>query len=155
MESRAVLERLYNYLQHHHRVVQNWIKLMVPAAILGASLGVIVTTFVSIRYTELPLIFYVFFPYTAFNLMFAIFWVCYDVVHIIVRASEDVMGTLLSQDAKYLRHMPRAGRLEVLKRARAMRVLEFPIGEFTDFSLTLPVNIWDEILNQVFFLLSL
>ena len=151
--SRAVVERLYNNVQFHHRIVQIWLRFMLPPTIFGACLGVIFTTFVTIRYTELPTFFYIFYPNTAFNLMFLIFWLCYDVV-LLIRASEDVLAKLLSHEAEYLRPLPRAGRIQVLKRARAMRVLEIPIGDFADFSLSLPVTLWDEILNQVFFLLS-
>ena len=153
MERRAVVERLYNYVQCHTRIAQNWMKFMLPPTISSVSTAVIVATFVSIRYTELPLFLYIFYPNTAFNLMFIIFWMCYDAV-LLVRASEEIMGKLLSHDAEYLRPLPRAVRMEVLKRARAMKVLEFPLGDFADFSLNLPITIWDEILNQVFFLLS-
>ena len=154
MESRALVERMYTYVLHHNRVVQTWMKFMLPPTLSGVSLAVIITTFVSIRYTELPLIFYIFYPNTAFNLMLIIFWMCYDTV-LVVRASEDVMGQLLSHDVEYLRHMPRAQRNQVLKRAKGMKFLEFPIGDFSEFSLNLPVNVWDEILNQVVFLLTL
>ena len=153
MESRAVVERLYNYCQLHNRVVHNWLKFMLPPTISGVSTAVIVTTFVSIRYTELPLIFYVFYPNSAFNLMFILFWMCYDMVRLI-RASEYIIGQLLSHDAEYLKSMPRAVRIQVLKTARAMKPLEFPLGDFAEFSLNLPVTIWEEILNQVLFLLS-
>ena len=154
MESRVLVERLYSYLLHHNRVVQTWMKFMLPPTLSAVSVAVIVSTFVSIRYTDLPLLLYIIFPYTAFTLMLVIFWMCYDTV-LVVRASEDVMGRLLSHNAIYLRPLSRAERIKVLKRAKAMKVLEFPIGEFSEFSLTLPVNIWDEIINQVVFLLSL
>ena len=153
MESRAMVERLYNYVQCHHRVAHTWMKFMSPPTLAASSTTVIITTFVSIRYTELPLIFYIFFPNTAFNNMLIIFWVCYDVV-LLIRASEDIMGQLLSHHADYLKPMPRAMRVRILKRARAMKVLEFPLGDFGEFSLNLPVAIWEEILNQVLFLLS-
>ena len=154
MESRALVERMYYRVLHHNRVVQTWMKFMLSPTLSGVSLAVIITTFVSIRYTELPLIFYIFYHNTAFNLMLIIFWMCYDTV-LVVRASEDVMGQLLAHDVAYLRHMPRAQRIQALKRAKGMKVLEFPIGDFSEFSLNLPVNVWDEILNQVVFLLTL
>ena len=116
-------------------------------------LTMIVTTFVSIRYTELPIYYYVVFPNTAFTLMLIIFWLSYDGV-LFTRASEDILSTLLSYEAPYVRQMPRAVRVQVMKRARAMRVIEFPIGEFADFSINLPITIWEEVLNQVLFLLS-
>ena len=153
MESRAVAERLYNYIQLQNRVVHNWMKFMLPPQLAAGSTFIIVATFISIRYTELPLIVYAAYPSTAFNIMVIIFWLCYDTV-LLVRASEDIMSQLISHDAEYLKQMPRAMRIQALKRARAMKALEFPVGEFAEFSLDLPVTLWDEILNQVLFLLS-
>ena len=148
-----LVERLYSYLLHHNRVAQTWLMFMFPPTLSSVSLAIIMPTFVSIRYTELPVMFYVIFPYTAFTLILVIFWFCYDTV-LVIRASEGLMGQLLYHQAVYLRPLSTAERIKVLKRAKAMKVLEFPIGDFAEFSLTLPVSIWDEIVNQVLFLLS-
>ena len=91
---------------------------------------------------------------TTIILLAIMFWQIYD-VFLLTRDSEDIMRHLLSYDAPYLRPMPKALRTQVLKRAKAMRVLEFPVGEFADFNMNLPIAMWDEILNQVLFLLSL
>ena len=40
------------------------------------------------------------------------------------------------------------------KRGKATRPLNYRIGEFMEFSLDVPMGIWDEILNQLVFLLS-
>ena len=155
LESRALVQRLYNNLLHHNRVIQNWAKLMCPLAISSVSLGVIVAAFISIHYMDqLPLYIYVFFPYVAFTLMLVIFWLCYDAVRLL-RASQSVLSSLLAQDVQYMCGLSRAERLQLLKRARAIKELECPIGVFTEFSLSLPVNVWHEIINQVVFLLSL
>ena len=126
---------------------------MLPPTIFGVSEGVIVTTFVTIRYTELPLILYMIYPSIALDRMFVIFWMCYEAV-LLVRASEEIVGQLASHDAKFLRPLPRALRMEVLKVAKAMKPIEIPLGHFAKFSISLPIAIWDEILNQVLFLLS-
>ena len=153
MEGRAVVERLYNCLQCHFRVYRIWVKFHFPPHVLSISVAVIITTFVSIRYTDLPLILYIFYPNTAFNLMLIIFWLCYDTVRV-VRASEEIIDRLQSQSADYLRPLPRAMRMHVLKRARAMKEIEYPVGEFSELTLNLPIAMWEEILNQVLFLLS-
>ena len=153
MESRAKLERLYICSELYNRTCGVWVKFMMPPTIFSVSLAIIVTTFVSLRYTELPFIFYIFFPNTAFTLLLIIFWLSYDEV-LITRDSEDILGQLWSYEAPYLRSMPKSRRAKIMKRAKAMRVLEFPIGEFADFSLSFPITVWDEILNQVLFLLT-
>ena len=66
------MERLHNYVLHQNRVVPVW----VPPAISPVSLAIILSTFVSIRYTEPPLIFYIVFPHNAFRLMLVDFWLC-------------------------------------------------------------------------------
>ena len=82
-----------------------------------------------------------------------IFWISYDLV-LLTRASEDILGELLSPDAEYLRPLSRETRIQLLKRAKAMNVIEFPVGEFAEFSLILPVSILEEIMSQVLFLLT-
>lgn len=154
MDVRAKMEHLYICHELYNRVCYVWVKFMLPPTIFGVSLTIIVTTFISIRYTELPFMYYIFFANTAFTLMLIIFWLSYDLV-LITRDSEDIMSQLLSYEAQHLRHMSKRERTEAMKRAKAMRVIEFPIGEFADFAISVPVAIWEEILNQVLFLLEL
>ena len=153
MEGRAVVERLYICLVHHFRVYSVWFKFQGPPTILSVSVAVIITAFVSIRYTDLPLILYIFYPNTAFNLMLIVFWLFYDTVRI-VRASDEIIGRLQSENAGYLRPLPRAMRIQVLKRAKVMKEIEFPLGNYSEVTLNLPIAMWEEILNQVLFLLS-
>ena len=153
MEGRAVVERLYIFLQYQFRVYTTWLKFQLPPTILSVSVAVIITAFVSIRYTDLPLILYIFYPNTAFNLMLIVFWLCYDCVRV-TRASEEIIGRLQSENAGYFRPFPRAERIQVLKRAKIMKEFEFPLGTYSEVTLNLPIAMWEEILNQVLFLLS-
>ena len=153
MGVRAKVERLYICYELFNKISYNWLKFMLPPTIFSVSLTVIVTTFVSIRYTELPFMYYIFFANTALTLMLIIFWLCYDAL-LITRDSEEVMSQLLSFEVPYLRSTPKAGRIRIMKRAKAMRIVEYPVGEFADFSISLPIVLWEEILNQLLFLLS-
>ena len=94
------------------------------------------------------------FPNTAFAFTFILFWACYELV-LAIRDSEEILGQLRSMEAPYLRAMPIAVRVKALKRAKAMKPVEFPLGNFADFSVTVPVTVWEEIVNQVVFLLTL
>ena len=101
MDRRAKVERLYFCLELYTRISCVWIKFMLPPTIFSMSLTIIVTTFVSIRYTDLPFMFYIFFPNTAFTLLLIIFWASIDIV-LITRDSEAILGELLSYEASYL-----------------------------------------------------
>ena len=150
MESRAVLERFYNNVQIRNQTVQTWIRFMLPPTICAATATAIISTFVSVQYTELPLILYIFFPFIAFTIMTVIFWLSYD-ANCGVRVTEEILGKLLSQHTEHLSPFPPAVRIQVMKRDRAMKALEFPVGDFAEFWLSLSAAIWDEILNQVMF----
>ena len=153
LEVRAKVERVYICFELYNRVCYVWEKFMFPPTIFSVSLTIIVTGFVSIRYTGLPFMYYIFFPNTAFTLMLIIFWLSYDGV-LLTRDFEDILGQLWSYEAPYLQSMPKIERTKVMKRAKAMRVVEVPIGEFADFTIMLPITIWEEVLNQILFLLS-
>ena len=135
--SRALAQRIYNYLQHHNRVIQNWARLKYPLVISSVSLAVIVVAFISIRYMDQPPLYnYVFFLDVAFSLMLVIVWLCYDAVRLL-RASQSVLSSLLARNAEYMRGLSRAEKLQVLKMAIAMKELQCPMGEFTAFLNTL------------------
>ena len=85
--------------------------------------------------------------------MLLIFWHSYDMLQV-VQASEDVLGELSQHQATYFNGMARAQRLELMKRSKAMRPLEFYVAD-SQFSMALPINTWDEIINQILFCLSL
>ena len=128
---------------------------MFVPALIGMTVCIIYTLYLTIRYTELPLLLYVLCPTTGITILFLIFWVSYDVV-LVKRTAEGIISRLASQDgAPYLRRMSRQERIAVVKRATSMKPLEFPIGDFADFSLNLPVLVLEEVLNQVLFLVSL
>ena len=153
MGRRARTERLYICWELYNRICCVWVKFMLPPTLFSVSLTIIVTAFISIRYTELPFMYYIFFANTAFTLLLIIFWISYDEV-LITRDSEDVLGQLWSYEVPYLRSMPKRERTKIMKRSKAMRIIDFPIGEFADLTINFPVAVWDEILNQVLFLLS-
>ena len=153
MEARATVERLYVCQELYNNICYAWIAFILPLIIFSLSLTIIVTGFISIRFTELALHYYFFFANTAISLMIVMFWSAYDFL-LITRDSEEVKGQLLSYEAPHLRGMSKAERIRVMKRAKAMRLIETRVGDFADFTISVPLAIWDEIINQVLFLLS-
>ena len=93
-------------------------------------------------------------PYAAASLMFIVFWLSTDVVAI-TRKSEDLVGTLRSETSECFMSLPKNEKKACLKRAKSLRAVEIPVGNFGEFSLNVPIRMWDKILNQVLFLLSL
>ena len=42
----------------------------------------------------------------------------------------------------------------IVRKGKATRAMNFRLGDFMEFSIDVPIGVWEEILNQVFFLLS-
>ena len=141
-------------MELYNRICFVWVKFAWPPVLFSIAVTIVNATFVSIRYTDLPFIYYMIYPTSAVGLGIIIFLGCYELV-ITSRDSEEILGQLRSLDAPYLRGMPIAARKRLLKRGRALRAIELPVGEFADFSLTVPIALWDEMVNQLMFLLSL
>ena len=74
----------------------------------------------------------------------------------LLRLADEVLGRL--QDVKSQRfygRLEKERQMEMLRRGRALRPLSLRVGEYADFCFTVTYNIWDEILNQLLFLLSI
>ena len=155
VEDREEVERLYICLELYFRILQTWVRLMLPTIIFPPSCAIIIAVFVSIRFTSLPYILYQFFPSTAVTIVGLLFWFIYQ-MELVQKGSEDLRSRLLSREAKYVSGNLKETRIRrLLIRARATRPVSYPVGEFSEVSLGLGVNIWEECLNQVIFLLSL
>ena len=107
-----------------------------------------------LRNDSLPTIVVLIMSYTAFVILLAIFFVSYDIVAII-QASEDVVQNLLNPQHEYYRDADPLVKAGLLKAARALKPVELPVGHFATFSFGVTQVIYEEILNQLLFLLSL
>lgn len=153
LRSRRRVEQMYVQLELFSRITQAWFRVFFPAWLVSASAAVIILGFVAIRYTELPIFCYIMFPYCALILLGLIFWQCYDML-CVIRESEDILSQLQQRHTPYFESMTRAERAEVTKRSKALRPVMFNMGD-SAFSINVPINAWDEIVNQILFLLSL
>lgn len=140
-------------LELFNRILQVWHQFFFPGFLLGASCTVIFQLFLVIRYTTLPLLLWVYCGYLGLTIAFILFWQCYDQI-LVTRASEDILGTLWRHDVPYFRRMSRQRRLALMKRAKAMRPVIFLMGD-SELTMSVPIGAWDEIINQILFLLSL
>lgn len=82
-----------------------------------------------------------------------VFWTSYQIISV-VRASEEVIEALRSTVTDGYSRAPPELRKYIVKKGKATRALYYRVGNFSDFSLDVPVGIWDEIINQLLFLLS-
>ena len=77
-----------------------------------------------------------------------------------MRASEGSLGFLRSKEKQYLLGLPVEERRVRYKTAMALRPALFNVGDFADYHdsrglMELPITVWDEMLNQLLFLLTL
>ena len=144
----------YVHLQLFNRIFDTWWQGVYPPGLVSVAISVVITFYVTLRHTDLPWFVYIFFPYCGVTCLAFIFWVAYDVVSV-QRESEAILGLLQSTSGSYLGRLGREERLAMVKRAKAMRPLAFNVGNFNEFSLAVPLGAWDEMLNQLLFLLTL
>ena len=151
---RLQLERLYVCGQVYNKILDVWYKFVVPPAFLNGGFAIVIAWYLTIRHTELPLYIYCVFPYAGILFTVMLFDLCYDGI-LVMRASEDSLTKLRSTEKQYFLRMPIDERMAMVKRARALRPAFFSVGSFTEFTMDVPVGAWDEIVNQLLFLLTL
>ena len=86
--------------------------------------------------------------------MVVITWLFYDAVSA-KRSADEVLANLQSRTTRYYERLDSHGKIEFVRRARALQPVRLRIGEFTEASLEVAASIWDEVFNQLLFLLSL
>ena len=143
----------YQCLQVYNAVAMNWVKLMIVPSIFNVSSAIIFCLYISIRHTDLPILTYLLFPYLATIILILMFWLGLELVRII-RASETIVETLGALGTRNGNGLTMQQRLYIRKKAKATRPLGYRVGEFVDVSLDLPVGVWEEIINQLAFLLT-
>ena len=81
-------------------------------------------------------------------------WLWYDVV-ILKRIAEDVLGNLQNRDRRYYHRMDMEEKKMFVRRGRSHRVVSMTIGEFAEFTVEGLMGVWEEVFNQLLFLLTL
>ena len=153
------LERLYRIGQVYNHILDTYYKFMVPPALLNAGATIVFSSYVTARHTELPLYIYWMFPYISVSYSLITFDLCYDGI-LTIRASEGSLGLLRSKEKQYFRGLSVEERRFRNKTAMALRPVFFNVGDFADYDdsrrlMELPITVWDEMLNQLLFLLTL
>ena len=143
------VEKAYKCLIILSRIIMSYMKYMTAPIIFNASAGVVVLLYVTVRPSGMHVMVYCWFPFAGLAIMSVVLWICYDAV-IVTRLADELLGRL--RDVKYrtfFGHVQKERQMEILRRGRALRPLSLRVGEFAEFSFSVPYNIWDEVLNQL------
>ena len=149
-----VLRRYVQYQVYNGGVTNNFLIDVFAPAIFSISCGIIISLFIIIRQTDLPIYVYAPFPFITVSMIGVVFNTGYEAA-MAVRAADSVLDSLRSPPL-FLVPDPqgRLRRMTLMRRAKACRPISFPVGIFSDWNMDVLNSMWDEILNQLLFLLS-
>ena len=148
------LERLYICGQVYNTILDVIYKLVSPPGIFNSGLIIVLTWFLTMRHSQVPWYIYMWFPYIAILFTVVLFALCYDGI-LAIRASKKVLSILRSNEKQYFLRLPAEDRKAMMRRAKALRPAFFSVGNFTDFNVDVPIGVWNQIVNQLVFLLTL
>ena len=154
MEDRKRIEDLYAVMLVCSKAGHDVAKVVTPALGLAGCLGITVATYLSLAELHLAFLWRIFSALSATAGAAIMFQQIYESV-CFTRASQGIIARLLSMEQSYFQGMGRKERNAVMKRAKAFRPLVIPIGDFCNASMGVIEVAWEEILNDVLFLLSL
>ena len=147
------LERLYVCGQVYNTVLDIFYKLVVPPSLFKAGSAIVIAWYLTMRHIDMPWYIYSWFPYIGALFTVMTFALCYDGI-LVTRASEASLTTLRSTEMQYFLRLPIQERRAMIRRAKALRAAFFSVGNFTEFNIDVPISTWEEIVNQLFFLLT-
>ena len=148
------VEFLYRSMKLYNGVLMSWMEQLLPSVVFSVCSSITILLYVTVRPSGLPFFVYVWFPLVGIVAICVVSWLVYDAV-VIKRAAEQILGVLQSQMKLIHWGLSLDRRRELSRRARALRPIQLSFGNFSDVSLEVLANIWDEVLNQLLFLLSL
>ena len=149
-----MLWQKYVQLQVFHQLCVLWVKTMFPPTIASVTCSIIVCLYVTIRHNDVPPFLIPVFFYTAITLFGIVFWFCIQTINV-SRASEARIGLLTAIPVGIGNENGISDPWELkkytAKKRKATRAMNFRLGDFMEFSIDVPISIWEEILNQVVF----
>ena len=146
--------KMYVCMRLCNMLFMNWLYYVLGPIITGMSAGIVVLLYTTVRPSGLPSFIYYGVPFLCVGTLFILSWLWYDVVTM-KREGDEVVETLQMRSHSFLRELEPTQRKYLSRKARALRPPYLTIGQFADMTLEGLVGVWDEILNQFLFLLSL
>ena len=157
VESRKFVERLYIQLQLLNAGANSIVRHMLPYLAVAAVSGIVTSLFIFLRHqggsTGSELMIRSVMGSIGILCVIVMMWMTYDALAVL-RLADDVRVKLNWKGDPALREMAKLDRLGFLKRAAALRPFFVPVGPFTNFSLEVIIAVWEEIPNQLLWLLS-
>lgn len=146
---------MYRAMQVYNMVLMDWLVVVGVTVPFGGCLGVILTLYVTLRPGDIPLIIYPCFPLVGFCTQTVITALLMNGRSTKGKA-DDVLSNL--QMGMYSQWMMRFDPLEkkiCMRRLKSLRPVSIRVGVFAETTFEVTMNVWDEICNQLLFLLSL
>ena len=149
-------ERLYTCMRLHSLIFLDWLRYVLAPALFLVASAITALLFITFRPSGLPFLVYCWFPLVAAVAMFIITWQFYDAV-VVKRTTDEVLANLQSRTSGYYRMLldQKAGKVQFVRSCRALQPIRLTIGDLSEFTLEVVMNIWEEVFNQLLFLLSL
>ena len=132
----------------------NWLYYFLGPIIAGICSGVVLLLYICVRQSGLPPALHYCMPFLAVGTIMALSWLWYDGVTM-KREADEVKASLQSRSHNFLWKLEPGERQHLFHKARALKPLYLTIGQFSNITLEGLVGVWDEVVNQLMFLLSL
>ena len=145
---------MYNCQRLWNILFMKWLYHVLGPVILGIGSGIVLLLYLSANPEGIPSFIHYWVPVIAFGALLIMSWLWYDVV-MMGRESEEAMENLKLKTHPFFHHLEPAERKYLFCSARALRPVGVTIGQFSDMTFEGLVGVWEEILNQFLFLLSL
>lgn len=134
-------------------MLDSFFRVILPIVICCLFAGQIVALFVAIRSSGISGWLACSSGFGGLTVLVVQLWICQQGLTAF-ELGEDTLARIRSTEHKFFRRLDRQEQLFLRKLARATRMPKPKIGPFIDFSLKVPIGIWEETLNQLLFLLS-
>lgn len=144
----------YRTMQVYNAVFMAWLKFAIAPVLLAASCEIILLILITLRPSGLHPLIYMWFPPTAGIVMVVITLFCYECV-IINRIGDEVLGKLRSKMLIGRLQISNEEKKRCLRIGKSLCGVYLAVGDFSEMTLNVPISMWEEVLNQLLFLLSL
>ena len=138
----------------YNTVFMQWLRVLVSPFLFLTCSAVTLLLYVTFRPAGLPMLVYCWFPLVAVVTIIVVTWLIYDAVSA-KRSADEVLANLQSRTTRYYERLEPEGKIELERKGRALQPVQLRIGEFAEFSLHVVATIWNEVVNQLIFLLTL
>ena len=149
-----MLPRAYVQLQIYNRVFNEWVRIILTPVFFGFGGFVVLFLYAPLAHSELlPGLLSATFAYLAVIVVTIVIWFATDSLEV-TRSSESLIMKLQSKHMSRVQYLE-LGQVELLKRAKALRPVTHPVGNFGNLTLSVPVVFVEEIMSQLLFLRTL